>query len=102
MKNNFEQIPQQGENKMEKINISPEWTEEERNELKALINQKINSLNEEDEKLRETIKYEVPCFREIRVKKEGYKEILDKLREDVPSKFLEQNRQNFKEFILHF
>ena len=92
---------QEKEGEMKKINISEQWTQEERSELKKLIEEKIKALEEEEQKLRETIKYEAPCFREIKNKKFAYEGLLNKLEKSVPAEFLEQNRRNFEEFVLH-
>ncbi|MCK5320685.1 hypothetical protein KAJ61_04835 [Candidatus Parcubacteria bacterium] len=94
-------VPKTPEQKKSKIFISEEWTTEERESLVELMNEKVDELNAEEKKMRETIKWEAPCFKEIKDKKESVQDLIDKLDSNTPSEFLEKNRQNFKEFVLH-
>lgn len=94
-------VPKTLDQEQSRIFISENWTPDERKSLIELMNKKVDELNAEEAHLRETIKYEAPCFREIDVKRERVKELIIKLDDKVPSEFLERNRQNFGEFVLN-
>jgi hypothetical protein len=95
-------VPKTPEQEKAKIFISKDWTPEERKALVELMNKKIDGYKTEEEHLRETIKYEAPCFKELARKIELVQELIDQVDDErTGSGFLEINRQNFKEFVLH-
>ena len=84
--------------KPSKIKMGSDWTPKERRELIAILDGEIVELDAEEQKLRETILYEAPCFREIA----GKRQRLDELRtyaEQMPSPFLEANRDKYAAFV---
>lgn len=92
--------PKTPEQEKSKIFISKDWTTEERKTLVEVMNKKINAYKDEELHLRETIKYEASCFREIARKIELVQELIDMVSDDrTMSGFLEINRQNFREFV---
>jgi hypothetical protein len=94
-------LPESPKQEQSKIFISENWPTEERRALLELMNKKIEELNAGEAKERETCKWEAPYFKEIARKREDIQDLAAKLKDEVPSEFLEANRRNFKDFILH-
>jgi small-conductance mechanosensitive channel len=91
---------------VEKKEISEQWTNDEREQVKKLIEEKIlkikNDLEITNETLARTKIKQHITFMEENIKKmnnklEDLEGLLERL--DEPSEFLQQNRINYKEFI---
>jgi len=82
-----------------KIVVSDKWNEEERQEVASALRTDIEHLKLEEEKLRETIKWEAPCFQEINRKRDQIGQLLSFCEEADPE-FLQLNRSNFSDYIV--
>ncbi|MDO8508926.1 MAG: hypothetical protein Q7S27_04545 [Nanoarchaeota archaeon] len=81
-----------------KIQVSREWTSQERSKLASLLDKDIETLNSEEQKLRERILYEAPCFQDIARKREHLCRIRNYAKV-MPAAFLEINRFNYEGYI---
>jgi len=82
-----------------RIEMSRGWAPKERGKLIAVLDGEITELDVEEQKLRETIHYEAPCFREISVKRQRLSQ-LRTYAEGKPSSFLEANRRNYADYVV--
>lgn len=81
-----------------RIAVSSEWTSEERAKVASVIQLAINSVNEEDAKQRETIRWMSPSRKKLAAEKAELEIMID-LVEGADAKFLELNRRNFGRFL---
>ncbi len=84
--------------KVEKLQVSPEWTVEEREKVATLIQSDISVLEEEEVSWRKTILWEAPCYSENRSKRWVLEQMLYFI-QNAPAEFLELNRENFDEYV---
>lgn len=82
----------------DKLIVSSEWTREEREEVERAIRAEIEKIEREEADARREIQWEAPCFAEWRHRKLVLTELIELL-ETSSSRFLEENRRNYRDFV---